>query len=179
MAENNGSQISTLGGQPCPICQKNTLTLHEQMVEVPYFGNMFLFGMDCSDCGYHKSDLEAAEQKEPCSYTFEVTSEEDLKIRVVKSSGATVKFTRVGSIESNATSNGYITNIEGLINRMKVIIEKVRDQSDDNTERKKAKNLVKKLQNVLWGREKLKISIEDKTGNSSIISENAIKKILK
>ena len=33
--------------------------------------------------------------------------------------------------------------------------------------------MVKKLQNVLWGEEKLKITIEDPSGNSAIISEKA------
>ena len=39
--------------------------------------------------------------------------------------------------------------------------------------------LLKKIQNILWGSEKAKIIIEDKTGNSAIISDNAVKEKLK
>lgn len=173
------NEAESLGGQECPICREKTLTLHEQLLEIPYFGPMFMFSMDCSSCNYHKSDLEAAEKKEPCKFTFEISGEEDLKVRVVKSSEATVKIPHIGSIESGPVSNGYVTNVEGIINRMKVIIEKVRDEAEDSKERKKAKNLLKKIQNTLWGREKLKLIIEDKSGNSAIISDKAEKKPLK
>lgn len=173
--EPKGSAPHVLGGQQCPMCREKKLTLSEQLVEVPYFGKMFIFSMNCSGCNYHKSDLEAAELKPACKYTFEVENEEDLKVRVVKSGEANIKIARVGNIESGPASNGYVTNIEGVINRMKVMVEKARDEAEDAKARKKAKNLVKKLQNVLWGREKIKITIEDKTGNSAIISEKAEK----
>jgi len=39
--------------------------------------------------------------------------------------------------------------------------------------------MVKKLQKVLWGDEKLKLIIEDPTGNSAIISDKAVKAKLK
>jgi len=38
--------------------------------------------------------------------------------------------------------------------------------------------MLKKLQNVLWGSEKLKIIIEDPSGNSAIISEKAVRQKL-
>lgn len=170
--------LAVLKGQQCPVCNKKTLTLSESENEVPFFGKLFLFSMNCTNCKYHKSDVEAAQQKPPVKYVFEVDGKEDLKVRVVKSADAVVKFARVGSIEPGPASNGYVTNIEGLINRMKEQIEKVRDLEEDADAKKKAKNLLKKLQKVLWGDEKLKITIEDKSGNSAIISEKAKKQKL-
>ena len=38
-------EMEILEGQPCPMCQKNTLTLNQAEREVPYFGKVFLFGM--------------------------------------------------------------------------------------------------------------------------------------
>ena len=49
----------------------------------------------------------------------------------------------------------------------------------DEELKKKAKNLLKKIQNILWGEEKIKIIIEDRTGNSAIISDKAVKEKLK
>ena len=168
-------QIDTLAGQECPICMKKTLTLTETTSEAPYFGKLFIFSMHCSSCHYYKSDVEAAEKKEPAKYTFEVQSKEDLSVRVVRSSEGLIKIPHVGSLEPGVSAEGFVTNIEGLITRFKKQIETLRDTAEEEEDKKAAKNLLKKLQNVLWGSEKLKIIIEDPSGNSAIVSERAVK----
>jgi len=168
-----------LENQPCPICHKNTLTLMENGYEIPFFGKAFLFSMNCSSCNYRKADVEAAEEKEPVKYELEIDNEKDMRIRVVKSSQATVKVPHIATVESGPGSNGYITNVEGIFNRIKVQTEHLRDEAEDNEDRKKAKNRVKKIINIMWGREKAKLIIEDPSGNSAIISEKAKKSVLK
>jgi len=163
----------------CPLCHQKTLTLMEREMEVPYFGKVFLFSMTCSDCKYHKSDVEAVEQKEQCKYAFEISSEEDMKVRVVKSSEATVKIPHITTITPGPASQGFVTNIEGILNRVKYQIETLRDTAEDDEDRKKAKNLLKKLLNIMWGKEKQMVIIEDPSGNSAIISDKAVKSGLK
>lgn len=165
--------------QKCPMCFKDTLTLMEHDTEVPFFGPVLVFSMDCSSCNYHKADVECAEQHEPSRYTILVETEKDLNVRVIKSSTATVKIPRVMSIEPGAASNGYVTNVEGVLNRVKVQLEKTRDLSEDEEDRKKAKNLLKKVQAALWGHDTIEIIIEDPEGNSAILSEKAKKEVLK
>lgn len=167
--------IDTLENQKCPFCNNNTLTLSEKETEVPFFGKLFVFSMNCSSCNYHKADIEAAEEKEPSKYTIEIDSEEDMKIRIVRSSEATIKIPHITTITPGPASNGYVTNVEGLLSRVKKQIEIAKENEEDNDAKKKAKNLLKKLQKVMWGQEKLKITIEDPTGNSAIISEKAVK----
>jgi len=58
-------------------------------------------------------------------------------------------------------------------------IETARDTAEDNDDKKKAKNLLKKLMKIMWGQEKQKIIIEDPSGNSAIISDKAEKSALK
>ncbi|MBI1970774.1 ZPR1 zinc finger domain-containing protein [Candidatus Woesearchaeota archaeon] len=170
------SDISVLGGQECPFCKKNELTLTEKEVEIPYFGKTALFSMTCEGCKYHKADVEAVEKKEPCKYTFEISCEEDMKVRVVRSSEATIKIPHITTVTPGPASNGYVTNIEGILNRVKKQIEHLRDEEDQDDEAKqKAKNMLKKLTRVMWGQEKLKIIIEDPSGNSAILSEKAEK----
>lgn len=130
--------------------------------------------MTCPSCKFHKSDIECAEQKEPSRFTFEITSEEDLKVRVVKSAEATVKIPYITDITPGSASQGYVTNIEGILQRVKREIESVRDTAEDDEDRTKAKNLIKKLINIMWGKQKQKIIIEDPTGNSAIISDKAV-----
>lgn len=178
--ENNGT-MDILKGETCPLCLQKTLTLVEEEREIPHFGLVYLFSMTCEspDCGFHKSDLESAETKKPTSQTIEIDSEDDMNIRVVKSASATVKIPRMITMESSETSDGFITNVEGLLNRFKAILESVRDNSDDNDEIKKAKNHLKKLQRAIWGQEKLTIIIEDSTGTSAIISDKTVVKPFK
>lgn len=173
--EHFGSKTDIIEHEPCPFCGKKELTMTDQEIEVPYFGKMHVFGMNCNACGTKKADIEADEKKEPSKFTFEVDGDEDLKVRIVKSSEGTVKIPHVASVEPGPASNGYITNVEGLIMRVKHEIETLRDSADDLDDKEKAKNLIKKLDRVLFGREKLKIIIEDPTGNSAIISPKAVK----
>jgi zinc finger protein len=165
--------------QPCPMCRQNTLTLTEDQKEVPYFGKVFLYSMTCSNCKYHKADVETAEKHEPVKYTFEISSEEDMKVRVVKSGEATVKIPHVTTIEPGPAANGYVTNIEGILKRVQHTIEMAKESEEDPEAKKKAKNLLKKLTRVMWGQEKLKLIIEDPSGNSAIISDKAVKSKLK
>ena len=168
-----------LKGEECPVCRKKTLILNEREEEIPYFGKTLLFSMTCAGCRFHKADIESVEKKEPCKYTFEISKEEDMKVRVVKSSEATVKIPHISEIIPGPASQGFVTNIEGLLNRVKYQIETLRDTAEDDEDKKKAKNLLKKLLKIVWGQEKQKIIIEDPSGNSAIVSDKAEKSGLK
>ena len=165
--------------ESCPLCHEKTLVLTEREHEVPYFGKVFLFSMTCSNCKYHKADVETMEQKEPCKYEFEISSEEDMKVRVVKSSEATVKLPHIVTITPGPAAQGFVTNIEGILNMVKYQIESAKDMEEGEDEKKKANNLLKKITRITWGQEKQKLILEDPSGNSAIISDKAIKTNLK
>lgn len=173
------SDAEVLKGQLCPFCNKKALSLSEEDLDIPFFGKVFLFGMNCEACKYRKSDVEVAEQREPTRWMLEVKSKDDLNARVIRSSVGVIKIPHVGSIEPGPDAEGFVTNVEGVLERFKEQIEHLRDSEDEEEGRKKAKNLLKKLQKVLLGEESLKIIIEDKSGNSAIISERAEKTVLK
>ncbi len=167
--------MSELKGQKCSFCEENKLTLREEEVQIPYFGKVYVLSMECLGCGYRKADVEPAEKKEPCRYTLEVNSEEDLNIKIVKSGEATVKIPHIITIEPGPASEGYITNVEGLLERVKKMIESAAEAEEDDAAKQKAKNMIKKLNKVLVGREPLKIILEDQAGHSAIISDKAQK----
>ena len=166
------AKVNQLKGQPCPFCNTKNMTLSEMEEEIPFFGKVHVFSMDCSNCHYHKSDVEAEEQKEPTKFTITVNKEKDMKIRVIKSSNAAVKIPQLRmSVRPGPASIGYISNIEGLLDRFVKVIEDQRNGTEDPKEKKHAKNLLKKLRKVKFGDIPLKIIIEDPSGNSAIISE--------
>jgi zinc finger protein len=171
--------MEKLDNQQCPVCGKNALSLTESQIEVPYFGKLYVFSMTCFDCKYHKADVETIEHHEPSKYTFEIGSEKDMNVRVVRSSQATVKIPHLMAIEPGTAANGYVTNVEGILNRMKSALETARDDAEDEEDRKKAKNLLKKIIDIKWGKEKVKLIIEDPSGNSAIVSDKAEKTVLK
>jgi zinc finger protein len=169
------SSMSEIKDQPCPFCGEKKCTLREEEVEVPYFGRVFVLSMECSACNVRKSDVEPADKKEPCKYTLEINSEDDLSIKVVKGGDAIVKIPHIITMEPGPGSEGYVTNVEGLLERVKNIIESALESEDDDSAKKKGKNMIKKLNKVILGREKLKITIEDSSGHSAIISDKATK----
>lgn len=166
--------MDELTNQVCPLCKEGTLTLTEDEKEIPYFGKCFLFSMSCSNCKYHKADIEAAERKGYKKYIFTIENKQDLNVRVVKSSEATIKIPQLKvSMTPGPASMGYITNTEGILSRFKHIIEQEKELAEDLETKKKAKNLLKKIWKVENGDLKLKIILEDPSGNSAIISEKA------
>jgi len=167
--------MTEITGQQCAFCGENKLSLREEEVEIPFFGRVFVLSMECTGCGYRKADVEPAEKKEPCRYTLEVTSDADLNIKIIKSAEATVKIPRIITIESGPASEGYITNVEGLVEKVKAMIQSAGDAEEEDSAKTKAKNMIKKLNKVLVGREPLKIIIEDPSGHSAIISDKAQK----
>ena len=166
--------------ETCPICRTKNLTLTEDEIEIPYFGKVFIFSMQCSNCRYSMSDVEATEQKEPCKYEIEVNSDKDMSIRIVKSSQATIKIPQLKiSMTPGPASIGFISNIEGLLDKFKEIIESEKETAEEDEVKTHAKNLLKKLWKVKLGDIPVKIIIEDPSGNSAIISEKAVKSKLK
>ena len=173
--------MDELSGETCPLCMKPTLTLRESEQEVPYFGTMLVFSMNCTDpeCGYAVSDVEFENEQEPCRYDFEVSSETDLNARFIKGSAATVRVGRIATIEPGASPDGYVSTVEGVLLRLQSVLEQVRDTEDDPDQRKRAKNQLKKLLKIISGHEPVTITILDPTGNSAIIHEKAERKKLK
>lgn len=166
--------MNIIKNQECPICKNKTLTLSEKLEDVPHFGKCYLFSMHCSNCNYKQADVEAAEQKEPSKYTLEVDSKKDLNIKIVKSSEASVKIPNLKlSVTPGTASEGYISNIEGVIKRFKNVIEHEKNTTDDDEIKKKAKNLLKKIWKIELGEQKIKLIIEDPSGNSAILSNKA------
>jgi zinc finger protein len=172
--------MEKLENQPCPICGENKLALAEDQIEIPFFGKTFVFSMECSGCGFRKADIEAAEPKEPVKYTFEISSAKDMNVRVVKSSIATIKFPQLKiTIEPGAGAEGYVANVEKIVNNIYEQVKDIKENEEDSKKRKKAWKLMDQILDIKEGKEKTTLVIEDPSGNSAIISEKAEKTALK
>jgi zinc finger protein len=171
--------MEVLEGELCPFCSNNTLTLTEDEVDVPYFGRCYVFSMSCSSCKYSKADIEAEESREGSKHAFVVDGDDALKVRVIRSSEGLITIGKLGSIEPGESAEGFISNVEGVLERFKKVVEAqkltpemLEEASDEEVAaHETARDIIKKLNRVLMGSEKLTITIEDPSGNSAIISE--------
>ncbi len=171
--------MEVLEGETCPFCNANTLALTEDDVDVPFFGRCYVFSMTCTTCKYRKADIESEEAREPSKHELTVSGDEDLKIRVIRSSEGMIKIGTFGSIEPGENAEGFISNVEGVLERFKKVVEGTKlkpEEMDDASEEdlanhERSREVIKKLNRILMGSDKFTLTIEDPTGNSAIISE--------
>jgi zinc finger protein len=92
----------------------------------------------------------------------------------VRSTSGTIRIPELGvDIEPGPASESFISNIEGVLDRVTGILEMViRWGEDDKTER--ALELLSVIEKIMEGNYEITVVIEDPLGNSAIFAENAI-----
>jgi zinc finger protein len=166
--------------QQCPVCAKESATFTEFEIEDAFAGPIAIFTIRCNDCGYRTSDLEFLEPGQPAEYSVDIESKEDLKIRIIKSGECEIKIPNFRiSVDSTMNSEGFITNVEGVIRKFEKTVISLKDGEEDKAKRKTLKNLLKGIQQVLDGEKKITMKMIDKSGNSAMISDKVVVKKLK
>ncbi len=126
----------------------------------------------CEKCKFKDVDISLLENKEPRRYILEVKSEEDLFIKVAKSKEGIIKIPEIGiEIYSTIYSQGFITNVEGILERIQTALIDIKALEGINKE--KIDEILKKIERMREGKERFTLIIEDKTGNSAIFSSKA------
>ena len=162
----------------CPSCNNKSLRVNNTVISIPYFGEVLDFTILCSSCGYRRADIMPIEIKEPSRYSLKVQSACDASIRIVKSSTCTIKIPELGvTVEPGPLSEGYISNIEGLLTRISKVISMGMKMGEDE-EKKNGKELIDRINKLIEGQENVCIILEDPLGFSAIASDKAIKESL-
>ena len=165
------SQILTVTKSVCPLCSKEFVTNWVQD-NIPFFGEvMHITSM--RECGFRYTDTLIMAQRKPVHYEMEVRTQDDIDARVVRSTSGTIRIPELGvDIEPGPASESFISNIEGVLDRVSDILEMVvRWNEDDKIER--ARELLSKIEKIKAGEFGITVIIEDPMGNSAIISEKA------
>ena len=166
----------------CPICGSTNVEFHDKYYDLPYVGKAYIYSLVCKDCGYKKRDIILLEVKEPVRISFTVEKPEDLYTKVIRSHSARIILPEVGiEINPGVAAETFITNVEGLIRRVLDVVEMAKrfNERDKNEEGvRNAQEIIDYLNRVLEGKEKLTIILEDKFGNSMILSDKAKKERL-
>ena len=163
------NSVETLFGlsEDCPVCNKKTLEYMAVNLDVPHFGQVQEFVVKCSNCGWRSVDFVVGEDREPVKYTYRVKSEKDLNTRIIRSSTGSITIPELGiEISPSRASEGYITNIEGVLQRVLAIAENF--ASGD-----REKEVVEKIRKAINGEVEFTFILEDPHGNSAIEDDSS------
>ncbi|AKG91439.1 ZPR1-related zinc finger protein [Geoglobus ahangari] len=157
---------------PCPVCGEE-LNVVTATYDTPYFGKLLITSISCR-CGFKHSDSFVAEIKDPVRFTIEV-NKKTLFSKVVRSTSGTIRIPELGlAMEPGPASQGFITNVEGVLMRFEDVVEMAkRWNSDDADAVERCNFILEKLRLARDGKERLTIVLEDPHGNSMIISDEA------
>ena len=154
----------------CPVCG-SCVQMHSNQDNIPYFGDILEVSLFC-DCGFKMVDTIILSQKEPLRHQKRIRNEGDLWARVIRSTSGTIRIPEWGvEIEPGPASEAYITNVEGVIERIQGVVGMARRWSETDDERNKADALLCTMEEAREGRCDFTIVIEDPQGNSAVIGE--------
>jgi len=156
----------------CPVCKEKTFTVMQRIDHIPYFGEVLETFASCSHCKYKSSDvLPVEDKKAPALHKKTISKETHLSLRLVKSKNATIEIPEIGlKIAPGPDSEAFITNIEGMIDRIIDIVAGFKaHHPDKKTEIDKT---LKSLDLMKKAKKPFTLIIRDKSGQSAILDED-------
>ena len=169
---------------PCPVCfRTGEVNMIAHVSEIPYFGEHTQVTVMCHTCGWRQTDFIPAEGKKAGGWSLVLDNQEQLTSRIVRSSSCTIRILELDlQVNPGSSSTGYVSNVEGVMNRFTQIIEMVLgDLSNEENQKDIAKLESMKNQIANIGKEeqvKLTLELLDPHGHSMIIDKNAIERDL-
>ncbi|HOO53418.1 MAG TPA: ZPR1 zinc finger domain-containing protein [Methanothrix sp.] len=161
----------------CPICNAE-ITFDWETKDIPHFGEAMVIAGVCESCGFRISDTILLNQGEPVRYTITIEEPEDLNARVIRSTSGTIRLPELGiDVEPGPASDAYISNVEGVLQKVKGIVafatKSARDAGvEENALRGEC--ILERIEQAMNGVGPLTIILEDPLGNSAIVSEKAV-----
>lgn len=157
----------------CPLCHEE-MSVNWQGDEIPYFGEVMYIASLCT-CGFRFADTMILSQRDPMRFELNVDGLDDLNSRVIRSTSGTIRIPELGiDVEPGSISDSYVTNIEGLLDRiLQVVVSATRwaEQDGDEDKRLKGEEIQQIFEDVMSGNRPITVIIEDPFGNSAIISD--------
>jgi len=164
--------------QPCPICfSEEGLTMIAHTSEIPYFGEHTQLTILCPSCGWKHTDFIPAEGKKPGAWSLEIEGSKMLSVRIIRSSSCTIRIEKLGlEVDPGGATTGYVSNVEGVLNRFEGAIQLMYRQSISLHEQDiidKCESLLEKINLVKSGEMAVEIILLDPMGHSQILHGDA------
>ncbi|PXF54037.1 MAG: hypothetical protein C4B56_01165 [Candidatus Methanophagaceae archaeon] len=152
----------------CPVCGAES-NQEFKPYNIPYFGDVMLFAVSCPSCGYHSSDvmlLSGGKNKK--RHEMLVSSVEDLNTTVVRSSYGRIEIPELGVSVEPRKGESFITTVEGVLMRVERVV-KMLSREEEGARKERAERILRRIEDIKAGKAKMKLIIDDPTGNSAII----------
>lgn len=162
---------------PCPSCGRE-LRAVVSTYDVPFFGKVLLTSISC-ECGFRHADSVVLGEKEPVRYIIKI-NRENLFTKVIRSTSGTIRIPEIGvAIEPGPASQAFITNLEGVLDRVEGVVRTAMRWNSENEEKvRRCEWILERIRNTIDGDEELTLILEDPLGNSLIVSDEAFKEIM-
>jgi len=161
----------------CPICNAE-ITFDWETKDIPHFGEAMIIAGVCGCCGFKISDTILLSQGEPVRYTITIEEPEDLNARVIRSTSGTIRIPELGiDVEPGPASEAYISNVEGVLSKVKGIVSFATKSARDSGVEENALRgecILERIERAMEGEGPLTVILEDPLGNSAIVSEKAV-----
>lgn len=167
---------------PCPICGvEGHVRMLTHIDEIPYFGEHTQVTVLCHECGWRQSDFIPAEGKKPGGWSLNISKPEHIRARVVRSSSCTIRISELDlEVSPGTSSSGYVSNVEGVIDRfMDVIVMVTRQAYAEDSEIETIQRLQEMHTTLLELKEEpiprpLTLELLDPQGHSQILHSDAV-----
>jgi zinc finger protein len=138
---------------------------------IPYFGDVMEISTVCT-CGFRYADTLILSQKEPMRHSMKVSNADHLCTRVIRSTSGTMRIPEWGvDIEPGPASEAFISNVEGILDRVENIILMARKWAEKEEEVSRADQLLSEIEAARDGKACFTLVMEDPMGNSAIVDE--------
>ncbi|RLE49986.1 MAG: hypothetical protein DRJ31_02950 [Candidatus Methanomethylicota archaeon] len=156
----------------CPMCGVKSLKVIECEYKAPLIGKLLTITFKCENCGYRDTSVYNLELHEPTKIIFRVENAEDLNAKVIRSPTAKVSIPELGAeIKPGLRAESFVTNVEGVLQRILDIAELLLGWSETEDARRRAEAAIESIKKAMQGEMVFHLIIEDPYGNSAIIGD--------
>lgn len=161
----------------CIICGFDEgLSMLAHTEEIAYFGEHTQVTLSCPGCGWRQTDFIPAEARDGSCQTYRIDSVEDLQVRVIRGSACTVRLIELDlEVRPGSHSTGYVSNIEGVLNRFQDVIDMVGRQAaieENQDAMSELTSLTEAMGEIREGQRAVTLEFLDPHGHSMILTEN-------
>ena len=161
----------------CVICvYDGGISMLAHTEEIAYFGEHTQVTLTCPACGWRQTDFIPAEAREAACQSYHIDSAEDLQVRVIRGSACTVRLVELDlEVRPGSHSTGYVSNIEGVLNRFQEVIDMVGRQAATEGQQDaiaELTTLTEAMLEIREGQRGATLEFLDPHGHSMILADN-------
>jgi zinc finger protein len=105
----------------CPVCKKGQLILSKTIHNLPDGDKILIMKFECNKCDFTKNDIIPVDTPiKPSKFILKVNEKEDLESKIFRSFSGVLEIPELEiEIEPGPAADFFITNVEGILQRMK------------------------------------------------------------